>query len=61
MKHLSLGRPVEMSFEPKYVCKVCGEKLYTRRSPKTKWQEWLYTKDGRRHFKNKCNLATKNK
>ena len=57
MNHLSLGRPMEASMGPKYICRVCGEKLYTRRAANTNWQEWWYTKDNRRHFKNRCNLA----
>lgn len=57
MEHLSLSRPMEASLGPKYVCKICGEKLYVRRTPKTNWQEWWYTKDNRRHFKTRCNLA----
>jgi len=57
MEHLSLGRPMEASLGPKYRCNICGVKLYTRRMPATNWQEWWFTKAGKRHFKNRCNLA----
>ena len=48
--------PMEYSIYPKYKCGHCGEKLWTMKGPKTNYQEWLRTKDGRRHFKNRCNL-----
>jgi len=61
MEHLSLGQPMEASIYPKYVCKICGNKLYTRKSPKTNWQEWFYTTNGQRHFKNRCNIVSRKK
>lgn len=55
--HISLGRPIEISLGPRYRCPVCGNLLWIERSPRTYWQEWLYTEDDKRHYKTKCNLA----
>ena len=56
MKHQSLHKVCEGSIYPKYICSICGEKLWTMTSKTTHWQEWLYTKDNKRHYKNKCNF-----
>jgi hypothetical protein len=56
MEHMSLGKPIEASLVPKYRCPVCGHKLWTIQAPWTGWQEWLKTEDGRRHYKNRCNI-----
>lgn len=55
-EHLRLPFVGEFSLGPKYVCSVCGEKLRTEKSERTNWQEWYFTIDGRRHYKNRCNL-----
>lgn len=55
-EHLGLTFAGEFSLGPKYICKVCGEKLRTEKSEKTNWQEWWFTMDGRRHYKTRCNL-----
>ena len=55
-EHLNLHFYGELSLGPKYVCKICGEKLVTEKSERTGWQEWWFTMDGRRHYKNRCNL-----
>ena len=59
MKHMGLSLACEGSLNPKYTCKVCGENLWTERSPRTGGREWLYTRNGQRHYKKKCNLAQK--
>jgi len=55
-QHMSLGRPIEASLIPRYQCPVCGHKLWSIQAPWTGWQEWLKTEDGRRHYKNRCNI-----
>lgn len=54
-----LGLPLvgEYSSIPRHECPRCGEPLWTERSERTGWQEWLFTRDGRRHFKTRCNLS----
>ena len=47
----------EFSLGPRYVCKICGEELVTEKSERTGCQEWWFTMDGRRHYKNWCNLS----
>ncbi len=54
--HLALPFAGEFSLGAKYVCRICGEKLRTEKSERTRWQEWWFTLDGRRHYKNRCNL-----
>jgi hypothetical protein len=61
MKHLNLGRPISISLGPAYRCKICGELLWTEKSPRTSWKEWLFTEDDRRHFKSRCNLKQQKK
>jgi len=48
--------PTECSLYPKYECLVCGEKLWTMRAEVTSGDEWCFTLDGRRHYKNRCNM-----
>jgi len=55
-EHLGLGRPVELSLGPVYHCPICGQDLWTEKWEKTNWQEWCFTKDGKRHFKTRCNF-----
>jgi len=40
-----------------YRCPDCGERLYTQCGPHTRWQQWLFTGDGRRHYRRWCNLT----
>ncbi len=55
-EHLRWGPIAEMSVYPKYRCKVCGELLWEECSLRTNGKAWLVTKDGRRHYRSKCNL-----
>lgn len=59
--HLGLGLAAELSLGPKYVCRVCGEKLRTEKSERTNGEEWWFTMDGRRHYKTRCNLKKGNR
>jgi len=54
--HLTLPVIGEFSMHPVYKCPVCGEKLWTEKGARTKGEEWCFTEDGRRHYKNRCNL-----
>lgn len=56
MNHLALNLAAEISLGPAYRCNTCGNALWTEKSDRTNWQEWLFTEDGRRHFKGRCNL-----
>lgn len=49
----------EYSLKPKYDCPVCGEALWTERSGRPRYQQWLFTGDRRRHYKTRCNLKKK--
>lgn len=60
-KHLSLPRVAECSMHPKYKCNKCGEILWTERSIRSGGQEWLITKDGKRHYKTRCKTVSLNK
>lgn len=61
-EHLVLSFGAELSLGPRYHCNVCGEDLWTERSERTNFQEWLFAKGGsRRHYKHRCNLAPKSK
>lgn len=55
-KLLGMGLVGEYSSRPKYFCPVCKHGLYTERSSRTGWNEWLFSEDGRRHYKTRCNL-----
>ena len=54
--HQSLGEPATLSLKPRYYCPVCKEPLWTERSQRTRWQEWLFAKGWKRHYKTRCNL-----
>jgi len=54
-QHLGLGRPIELMGYI-YLCPICKQKLWTLRSPDTNWQEWCFTENEERHFKNRCNF-----
>ena len=54
---LSLGFAGEFSCGPVYQCPICHQKLRTEKWEETNWQEWCFTMDGKRHFKNRCNFA----
>lgn len=56
MKHLSLGKTAECSMHPVYSCTVCGQKLWTERSIRSGWKEWLITEGNQRHFKTRCKV-----
>lgn len=56
MEHLGLPCVGEYSMGYPWICKTCGKKLRTEKSAKTNWQEWYFTADNKRHFKNKCNI-----
>lgn len=43
-KHLGMFMVGEYSLKPKYDCPVCGEVLWTERSGRTRYQQWLLTK-----------------
>lgn len=45
------------SIYPKAKCRACGADLWIERSPRTGGAEWYVTKDGRRHYKTRCNLT----
>jgi len=53
--NLSLACIGEYSSFPKYICNDCEQELWTEKSERTNWQEWLITKKGIRHFKTRCN------
>lgn len=55
-EHIPLQFAADLSLGAKYHCNECGEDLWTERSARTGWQEWYFTRDGRRHYKTKCNL-----
>lgn len=44
------------SIYPEYECRMCGQKLWTRKGEWTGWKEWLVTKNGKRHYKTRCNF-----
>jgi hypothetical protein len=56
-KALSLPCVGTFSSKPIYRCKTCGAGLYTERSDRSQGNEWLFTRDGKRHFKTRCNLT----
>jgi len=39
-----------------YWCPMCEQDLWTEKSERTNHQEWWFTKDKKRHFKNHCNF-----
>ena len=53
-KHLGMAKVAECSMHPEYECPTCKKKLWTERSQRSNWKEWLITEDGRRHFKSRC-------
>ena len=55
-EHIALQFAADISIDPEYHCSGCEEDLWTERSARTGWQEWYFTRDGRRHYKTKCNL-----
>lgn len=44
----------ECSMRPEWECPTCKRKLWTERSVRSGWKEWLITEDNKRHFKSKC-------
>jgi len=56
MKHLSLQKTAECSMHPVYKCEDCGRELWSERSVRSGWKEWLITKDNQRHFKSRCKV-----
>jgi len=55
-EHLSLPFAGEFSLGYPWYCPVCGNDLRSERSARTNWQTWYFTRDGRRHYKTRCNL-----
>jgi len=57
-KHLPLGRPIaSCSMGPVKQCRECRRKLYTEKSVRSGYKEWLITDDFKsRHFKSKCKV-----
>ena len=55
-QHLSLGKVAECSMHPVCTCNECGRKLWSERSVRSGFKEWLITKDNQRHFKTKCKV-----
>ncbi len=54
---LGLTKISSGSIYPKFTCSICKEALWTERSERTNWNEWLVTENGKRHYKTKCNLS----
>lgn len=55
-EHLGLQLAADLSLGPAYHCSRCGEDLWTERSVRTGGKEFYFTRDGRRHYKTRCNL-----
>lgn len=54
-KHIPFGKTAECSMNPVFKCTKCGQKLYSERSVRSNWKEWLITEDFlKRHFKSRC-------
>jgi len=57
-EHLQLPFCGEFSIGYQWHCETCGNDLRREKSAKTNWQEWYFTRDGRRHYKTRCNLKS---
>jgi hypothetical protein len=53
----TLRKTMSCSIYPQYICKSCGKELWLERSDRTGWREWLVTKQGKHHYKTRCNLS----
>ena len=49
-----MNKIASYSIYPKFTCKRCGQKLWTNQN--NNGYILLVTRDGKRHYKNKCNL-----
>jgi len=56
--HLGLRLVGEYSSGVVFVCKKCKAELYTEKSNRTGWKEWLFTREGKRHYKTKCGFSS---
>lgn len=45
---------------PEYQCRECGMLMHVRKGALTNGQRWLYTRQGERHYKTRCNLKSSN-
>jgi len=59
MNNILIPLEKNLCYDPRWKCKICGQKLWFACNFHTKWQIWAINSTGKRHFKNRCNFKTK--